>query len=1025
MRSLLVLCALAAMALRPACAQVPEATPYLNVETGVHQSVVNRMALLPGGLAVATVSDDKTARVWTAGGLQPLGVIRPPIGPADDGQLFAVAASGNVLAVAGRIRSGAAQFGVQFHRLPDLKRVGQLPALPAPVSALRFSRDGRILLVGMVGIRGLAFYDVRSNGLQVGADIAYAGQVQWIDVDAHGLAVASGEDGRIRLYGPDHRKVADAALPGGGKAYAVAFSPDGRLIAAGDQNGSRIWLLDAATLRPVRSFTGAPGRAGGFAVVAFAPAGDALFGAGTYKAGASKPRLVRRWPLEGGQATEFEATNDTVMDLLPVGTDVLVAGADPVVMRLDATGRTTAKQAAHNIDFRDAGLSGFAVSHDGAAVRLPAGGRSGQVVFDVRSRTLTPASQAQAQAMAAPSDLGGGLRASDWRNAPAPRLNNVRVALEKGEVSLAAAVSPAARGAAFGTNFHIRFQRPDGTGWRTLVTAPAWAVNVSGDGRLVIAGLGDGTVRWYDAATGAELLSLFLETATRHWVLSTAAGYFDHDEAGPGEADGRTLIGYRFDEPAAQASRFVEVGQLYPTFYRPDLVSLALRERPAAGRDIQGASRGGATITKALDRGLPAIFELQQVCAGASGPGPSGCFPVEQRPASLDPQQPPAARQTTTADTLRVRFRLSNPGGDPGRAAIFRNAAAITPALATMDEDGHGRTQEAVIPLGSGENAITLRPVSASGEVEGSAASSIAFSVWRAAAPSAPDAPRAAGGRTLFMLSVGISRFDYPVLNLENASNDARAVAAAMSAPDSPIYDAADITTLYDEQATVETIDAALRAIAEKAQPDDLVVIYLAGHGKDVDGRFYFAPYDFGVRNPEVLLRALTDPVGGPAALDQVYRTEGLGPDRLLPHIQAIRAGHVAVVLDTCYSAALAVQDAVLQRDINKTVTNALGHATGRFVLSSATASAADSSKAAGHAAPDGQEHGLFTSYLLEALEGRADTLRSGRVDVVQLAQYTISKVKQATAKLDLKQEPAFFFAGSEFFALRTAKSRE
>jgi hypothetical protein len=136
--------------------------------------------------------------------------------------------------------------------------------------------------------------------------------------------------------------------------------------------------------------------------------------------------------------------------------------------------------------------------------------------------------------------------------------------------------------------------------------------------------------------------------------------------------------------------------------------------------------------------------------------------------------------------------------------------------------------------------------------------------------------------------------------------------------------------------------------------------------------------------------------------------------------VQALSATHVAVVLDTCYSGSLASQDAVIQRDANTTVTNALGHATGRFVLSSATTLALDSSSAANDIPQDGHGHGLFTAVLLQALEGRGDVARSGMVDVVQLATYTIAGVKKATVSLPRKQEPTFFFAGNDFFALHT-----
>jgi hypothetical protein len=191
-------------------------------------------------------------------------------------------------------------------------------------------------------------------------------------------------------------------------------------------------------------------------------------------------------------------------------------------------------------------------------------------VFDARMRTLTPL--AQARDLVPPSERGGGLQVSLWRNTLGPRLNERVLTLEKDEMSLSAAVARDGSGAVFGTNFYIRYQRRDGRAWHTLVPSPAWAVNISGAGRLVVAGLGDGTVHWYDAETGNELLALFVDPASRHWVLSTPEGFFDHDQARPGQPDGRNLIGYRFNDPLAQVSRYVEISQLYPIFYRPDLV---------------------------------------------------------------------------------------------------------------------------------------------------------------------------------------------------------------------------------------------------------------------------------------------------------------------------------------------------------------------------------------------------------------------------------------------------------------------
>ena len=139
----------------------------------------------------------------------------------------------------------------------------------------------------------------------------------------------------------------------------------------------------------------------------------------------------------------------------------------------------------------------------------------------------------------------------------------------------------------------------------------------------------------------------------------------------------------------------------------------------------------------------------------------------------------------------------------------------------------------------------------------------------------------------------------------------------------------------------------------------------------------------------------------------------------MLPAIQSIQAARVAMILDTCFSASIATQDAVLRRDLNTTVTNTLGHAAGRFVLSSSTALALDSAGAAADLPRDADGHGLFTSFMLRALGGEADFDKVGRIDIYKLATFTKRAVERATAEMRQPQQPAFFFAGSQFFDLR------
>ena len=139
----------------------------------------------------------------------------------------------------------------------------------------------------------------------------------------------------------------------------------------------------------------------------------------------------------------------------------------------------------------------------------------------------------------------------------------------------------------------------------------------------------------------------------------------------------------------------------------------------------------------------------------------------------------------------------------------------------------------------------------------------------------------------------------------------------------------------------------------------------------------------------------------------------------MLPAIQSFKAARVAMILDTCFSASIATEDAVLRRDVNTTVTNTLGHAAGRFILSSSTSLALDSAGSASDLPRDAQGHGLFTSFMMRALNGEADLDKNGQIDIYELANFTKRRVEQATADMRQPQVPAFFFAGSQFFDVR------
>ncbi len=1017
----------------------PDATLYLRVETGVHEADINHIALLPDG-SIVSVSDDKTARIWSPDRLDPRGVIHSPIGEADDGALYAVAANQKLLAVAGRVHDANRSFAVDFFALPQLRPVGLLPRQSQPITALRFSPNGQLLAIGFLQ-GGISLGNLKTGSAQpIAPD--YRGNVTTLAFAPDGRLFVAGEIDGIRIYNPDGYLLIHQPPRSGVQPFGISISPDGSILAVTNRNRATVALLDSFTLKPQRELRGLPGRLGGLDVVAFAPDSNFLYAAGTYK-DLNGRRFILRWPLDhAATPSEFAVANDSITDLLPVVGGLFFSSAEPSVGRLDEAGHLAALRHSHHIDFRNASLTSFRISFDGSKIELPTAPPSVElsgkiagapsIVFDVLARQIS--SPADVPDKLAPFyGAARRLAVTEWQNAHTPRINGRLIELEPEEHARSIDVAQAGDVAAIGTDFYLRLETADHEVKRIPVPSPVWAVNISGDGRLVVAGLGDGTIHWYRLRDGEELLSAFIDPITRQFVVWTKDGFFDHDHRDDGLADGRDLIGYAVSDVSGRISDFVGLGQLYSQFFRPDLVGLAFEDTIPGQQMIANSRDLLGSVSQILQRGLPARAVIVDACGQADAGGNPSC-PAAR---SLDTAHPPAhpeAAMETTAGTLLMQFRLDNPSGAPGSAVLSRNEAVFASPVSTTQQNAHSATEQAAVPLSLGMNIIRVTPVSSSGAVEANSSQIAQIAVYRAPAERSVPAPSAGQkpatqppappATTLYLLSIGISSYDQHEISLPNPARDAQAVFKLMGAVDAPVYENVVSKLLVDQNATSANILAALQDIATNAGPDDMVLIFFAGHGESIDGKYYFAPAEFGMADSAEFQKAFSpeeDQQEAERLYNDLFRHDGLEQKKLLSVIRTIRAAHVAILIDTCFSGRIATEDAVLRRDINTATSSSIGHETGRFVMSSSFAQAQDSAGLQGPAA----EHGMFTYFLLKALGGEADTDHSGRIDVYKLANYTKREVTAATAASGQPQHPEFFFAGNDFFdlrALQTAK---
>lgn len=368
--------------------------PVLRLEVEQHTATINRLDVDRAERFVVTGSEDKTARVWSLPEGKLLTVLRPPIGPGNQGKVYAVAISpdGSTVAVGGWMSSVEdgkliylfdRQTGRILHRFTGLESV---------VHHLTFSPDGRYLAAGL-GANGIRVWRMADRELVL-RDPDYKETVYRLAFALDGRLAATSFDGYVRLYSAQFKALARERAPGGTKPSGVAFSPDGRQLAIGYGRTAKVSVLSATTLRqkfePDTTGIVGVGDGGDLATVTWSADGQFLYAGGTYQE-RSGVLPVFRW-ADGGRGTRtiLSAAQSTLMDLKPYGrSGVLFVAADPAFGAFNGQGQAVLTKGPEIPDLRNKLGRTFTVSPDGTTVRfgLEYGARK-PVQFDLTDRQV-------------------------------------------------------------------------------------------------------------------------------------------------------------------------------------------------------------------------------------------------------------------------------------------------------------------------------------------------------------------------------------------------------------------------------------------------------------------------------------------------------------------------------------------------------------------------------------------------------------------------------------------------------------
>ncbi|MFI5398746.1 MAG: caspase family protein [Candidatus Binatia bacterium] len=250
---------------------------------------------------------------------------------------------------------------------------------------------------------------------------------------------------------------------------------------------------------------------------------------------------------------------------------------------------------------------------------------------------------------------------------------------------------------------------------------------------------------------------------------------------------------------------------------------------------------------------------------------------------------------------------------------------------------------------------------------------------------------------TLWVLSIGVSRYKEAGIALQFADADARVVEETFqNQKDGLIYREVKALVLTNEQVTRESVMNGIQRFLGQAGPDDVAVIFMAGHGVQdhATGSYYFLPY--------------------PASGDNLL-TEGLRMSDFDEMMRVLRRNvhRVVVMLDTCHAGALQLSARAVMSGDSLAARVEAGE--GLFLL--AAAKPGEESKEEPELG-----HGAFTYALVEGLLGAADTSGEGFVSVSDLFGYVARRVPRLTAGT---QHPYHKIEGTDLMLAAVPKGRE
>ncbi len=452
--------------------------------------------------------------------------------------------------------------------------------------------------------------------------------------------------------------------------------------------------------------------------------------------------------------------------------------------------------------------------------------------------------------------------------------------------------------------------------------------------RRILTGGADGAVRVWNIGDGANLAQII--STLGGWAVVDSQGRFDGSQQG-------------VDDVAWVANQTaLPIDHFSPQFYEPGLLAKHMSDRPS-------------------------------FVAGAPTAIGDGIF--------LPPQSaiaaPPGAYAAGAA--VEVTVTAQDQGGGIGEVRLFQNGKLLS-RDAVIREDNTTQNRIAV-------RTTVFRATLAAGanHLEGSASSQAQIdgvaAVLDIVAGGSPILPN------LHIVTVGINKYKDRNLDLDYGAPDALAVLQRLSLATNGVFGKVVAYKLLDEAASKAGILAVLDGLRQ-TRPDDVVALYLAGHGEIVGTEWYFLPGDVVAQSEESIARTS---ISASQFRDALGR---MGAQRILVLIDACKSGGSI----DAFSGAM---DRKVLREVGREAGVAILAATRKDQLAAELPSLG---------------HGAFTYVLLDGLSGKADrNPTNGQITAAKLLGWSSRALPSFTERsFNYLQVPVAYSRGADFLLSRS-----